>query len=74
MIENVYFTNPSHKAYSAKDVIVSKMDERIYFSSHYTKRNLRTIKDAYPVPRFGDIMHNRQFQIRFHSRRIGSLN
>lgn len=48
---------PSESPYSSNVVIVRKKDGTIRFCIDYRKLNLRTIKDAYAIPRIEDSLH-----------------
>lgn len=48
---------PSDSPYSSNVVIVRKKDGTIRFCIDYRKLNLRTIKDAYAIPRIEDTLH-----------------
>ena len=48
---------PSQSPYSSNVVVVSKKDGTIRLCIDYRKLNLRTIGDAYPIPRIEDSLH-----------------
>ena len=48
---------PSQSPYSSNVVVVRKKDGTIRLCIDFRKLNLRTIKDAYPIPRIEDSLH-----------------
>ena len=48
---------PSKSPYSSNVVVVRKKDGTIRLCIDYRKLNLRTIGDAYPIPRIEDSLH-----------------
>ena len=48
---------PSQSPYSSNVVVVRKKDGTIRLCIDFRKLNLRTIKDAYAIPRIEDSLH-----------------